>query len=223
MRAQKIDEILETTFTEREEGRDDAGAILDRTFAGHAPGKCTEDFRELERIGLLRLDAASVTLTAEGEVRAVSVVRRHRLTERLFLDLLSMSGAQAESHACELEHILSPEATDAICTLLGHPPSCPHGKPIPQGACCTSAQRTISPLVCPLSELPLNTPARVVFVLPKLLESMDHLAGLGLLPGVELRVRQRFPARVIEMGETVVALDAGIARSIFVQRITPAA
>ena len=219
MLAQKIDEILETAFTEHEEGRDDADAILAETFAGHAPGKCTEDLRELERMGLLRLQEKCVKLTAAGDLRASSVVRRHRLTERLFRQILSLGEAQAESHACELEHILSPEATDAICTLLGHPPSCPHGKPIPPGDCCHSARRSIAPLVCPLSELALGATARVVFMLPKLASSVDQLAGLGLLPGTDLRLRQRHPSRVVEIGETVLALDADIAASIFVQRI----
>jgi DtxR family Mn-dependent transcriptional regulator len=219
MRAQKIDEILETTFTEREQGSDTAEAILSRTFAGHAPGKCAEDLDELAQTGLLRLEGGRVALTAEGELRATAVVRRHRLTERFFRQLLSLGEAQSETHACELEHILSPEATDAICTLLGHPPTCPHGKPIPPGPCCETVRRTISPLVCPLTELALDAPARVVFVLPKLMESMDQLAGLGLLPGTELKLRQRFPTRVIEMGETLVAMDAEVARSIFVQRL----
>jgi hypothetical protein len=37
---------------------------------------------------------------------------------------------------CKFEHILSPDVTDRICTLLGHPLECPHGSPIPQGPCC---------------------------------------------------------------------------------------
>jgi len=42
-----------------------------------------------------------------------------------------------EEQACRFEHILSPEATDRICAFLGHPRACPHGAPIPPGACCT--------------------------------------------------------------------------------------
>ena len=41
-----------------------------------------------------------------------------------------------EKNACTFEHILSPEVTDRICTFLGHPRTCPHGSPIPEGDCC---------------------------------------------------------------------------------------
>jgi Mn-dependent DtxR family transcriptional regulator len=42
----------------------------------------------------------------------------------------------AEQQACKFEHILSPEAADKICALLGHRRPCPHGAPIPPGLCC---------------------------------------------------------------------------------------
>jgi hypothetical protein len=70
------------------------------------------------------------------------VIRRHRLAERLFMDVLSIRDeGEIESSACKFEHILSPEVTDRICTLLGHPLACPHGSPIPQGDCCQRGQR----------------------------------------------------------------------------------
>ena len=63
------------------------------------------------------------------------------------------ASATMESQACEFEHILSPEATDSVCTLLGHPPTCPHGKPIPPGPCCGTFQKTLRPLVTGLRQL----------------------------------------------------------------------
>ena len=78
-----------------------------------------------------------VTLTTRGRSRAGSIIRRHRLAERLFTDSLAMdSESEIEQQACKFEHILSPEATDKICTFLGHPQTCPHGAPIPSGPCC---------------------------------------------------------------------------------------
>ncbi len=75
--------------------------------------------------------------TPKGEARARDVIRRHRLAERLFMDVLSIQDEQEiESSACKFEHILSPEVTDRMCTLLGHPTACPHGSPIPTGECC---------------------------------------------------------------------------------------
>jgi putative ABC transport system ATP-binding protein len=80
-----------------------------------------------------------VQLTPRGRERAGSIIRRHRLAERLFTDSLAMdSETEIEQQACKFEHILSPEATDKICAFLGHPRTCPHGAPIPPGPCCVS-------------------------------------------------------------------------------------
>ena len=81
--------------------------------------------------------SAVVTLTSRGRNRAGSIIRRHRLAERLFTDSLAMdSESEIEQQACKFEHILSPGATDKICSFLGHPRTCPHGAPIPPGPCC---------------------------------------------------------------------------------------
>ena len=81
-----------------------------------------------------------VELTPRGRERSGSIIRRHRLAERLFTDSLAMdSETEIEQQACKFEHILSPEATDKICTFLGHPRTCPHGAPIPPGPCCGRA------------------------------------------------------------------------------------
>jgi putative ABC transport system ATP-binding protein len=91
------------------------------------------------QIGLLAGDGdpARVAFTDEGRIRAASVIRRHRLAERLFMDTLALRDeAQVESNACTFEHMLSPEVTERICTFLGHPTQCPHGSPIPPGPCC---------------------------------------------------------------------------------------
>jgi putative ABC transport system ATP-binding protein len=78
-----------------------------------------------------------VELTARGQKRAADIIRRHRLAERLFTDSLAMdSETEIEQQACKFEHILSSEATDKICSFLGHPRTCPHGSPIPPGPCC---------------------------------------------------------------------------------------
>src|SRR5579863_9178155 len=85
-----------------------------------------------------------VEFTARRRQRAADIIRRHRLAERLFTDSLAMdSETEIEQQACKFEHILSPKATDKICTFLGHPRTCPHGAPIPEGACCERMATTI--------------------------------------------------------------------------------
>jgi DtxR family Mn-dependent transcriptional regulator len=215
--ARRAEEILETVFTEREAGRDDPAAILAAASPAHAPDAARADLERLAADGLVRLDAARVALTDEGERRARDVVRRHRLTERLFKDLLALGERTMESQACEFEHILSPEATDSVCTLLGHPPTCPHGKPIPPGPCCGTFQKTLRPLVTGLTAFELGGAARIVFIAPKFHDRMDRLAALGVIPGSTIRLHQRSPSYVIEIGETTIALDPEIAGEIFVK------
>ena len=56
----------------------------------------------------------------------------------------SATKTEVEESACKFEHILSPDVTERICTLLGHPTACPHGSPIPKGDCCDS-RRVLEP------------------------------------------------------------------------------
>jgi len=216
--ARKVEELLETVFTEREQGRAEAASILEHAGA-HAEDRAPGDFHDLAVMGLVRLAGPTVTLTEEGERRARLVVRRHRLTERLFKDLLDVSEGTMESQACEFEHILSAEATDSVCTLLGHPPTCPHGKAIPPGDCCGAFERTVRPLVTGLRNFDLGASGRIVFIAPKFHDRMDRLAALGVVPGSEIRLHQRSPSYVIEVGETTIALDPEIAGEIFVKRV----
>jgi DtxR family Mn-dependent transcriptional regulator len=91
----------------------------------------------MARIGLVTVHGAEIAFTPKGEERARSVIRRHRLAERLFMDVLALRDeGSIEKNACTFEHILSAEVTDRICAFLGHPRTCPHGSPIPPGECC---------------------------------------------------------------------------------------
>ena len=89
--------------------------------------------------GLVRVENSHVLFTPVGEERARDVMRRYRLAERLFRDTFALGESEAEDTACKFEHIISPEVTDRICRFLDHPGTCPHGNPIPPGACCSRA------------------------------------------------------------------------------------
>ena len=85
---------------------------------------------------LIRLEEGQLAFTARGERRAMEVIRRHRLAERLFFDTLGLDQALLDENACKIEHTLTQEITTKLCTFLKHPATCPHGSPIPRGACC---------------------------------------------------------------------------------------
>jgi energy-coupling factor transporter ATP-binding protein EcfA2 len=93
-----------------------------------------------------------IELTPSGRQKASDIIRRHRLAERLFTDSLALeSESEIEQQACKFEHILSPEATDKICTFLNHPRTCPHGAPIPLGPCCERALKSAGSQVLQVS------------------------------------------------------------------------
>jgi DtxR family transcriptional regulator, Mn-dependent transcriptional regulator len=217
--AQRKEEILEAVFTQRETGRDAVGDVLLAASRELTAPASPSDLDALARDGLATVADGRVVLSAEGEKRARDVVRRHRLTERLFRDLLDVGEKVMEEQACAMEHILSVEATDSVCTLLGHPPTCPHGKPIPPGPCCGAFQKTLRPLVTRLTTFELGATGRIVFIAPKFHDRMDRLAALGVIPGSALRLHQRSPSFVIEVGETTIALDPEIAGEIYVKPV----
>lgn len=126
------DEILEQLWTLPEEGTRPTVSALSLPASANLPALLSQ----MSGAGLLAIDDETIALTPEGRVLAQGLVRRHRLAEIMLFQTLGMSDHLAEQTACRLEHVLSPEVTDGICTFLGHPRKCPHGMPIPIGPCC---------------------------------------------------------------------------------------
>ncbi|NOY52132.1 MAG: metal-dependent transcriptional regulator [Deltaproteobacteria bacterium] len=160
-----------------------------------------------------------VRSTAEGKVLAERIIRRHRLAERLISDVLVVKNADLfEESACDLEHVLTEELTDSICTLLGHPTACPHGRPIPPGACCSEKRTRLKSLIAPLDELATGAEGKIAYISTGDHERLDQLTSMGLFPGTTIKVHQRQPALVILFEETTLALDREIAREVHVWR-----
>lgn len=211
---ESIDEILELAWILDEEG--DSSAETLRTQAG---GGFEEKFEVARAAGFIDIKDGKFTLLPKGRDHARNVIRRHRLTEVLLTQVLEMEDPQVEWDACRFEHILSQEATESVCTLLGHPPTCPHGKPIPRGACCERFRQELAPLVTPLVELNPGDEARIVFITPRTHALLDRLTSLGIIPGSRIRLHQKHPTCVIRIGETDIAIDAEVARQVFVKRL----
>jgi putative ABC transport system ATP-binding protein len=148
----RVDHLLEQIWILGEEGKPAQSELLRvEGRAGQLPIAGMEPAaRLLVRMADLRLiefsgnkngsvangNRGEVSLTDAGSRRARDVVRRHRLAERLFTDTFAIEDAEAQQQACRFEHIITPELDERICSFLGHPKTCPHGNPIPPGACC---------------------------------------------------------------------------------------
>ena len=216
-RPHEMDELLERIWTQREKGRDEADELLAVTPIGGGENW----LKRLEERKLAAVKKGRVALTVDGEKEAEQIIRRHRLTERLFADVFNTSEEVWEREACELEHpaVLTEDAVAAVCAFLGHPPTCPHGRPIPPGPCCAKFSLEVKAFVIPLTEAGVADPYRIVFITPRSGMRLTRLAVLGILPGSEIRVCQKKPAYVLQIGETEVALDDEVVKDIFVKRV----
>jgi DtxR family Mn-dependent transcriptional regulator len=211
----RIDELLELIWTLREKGVSDLDQLLETTQEVEA----NYILRMMIKDNLFQTEGNRIILKERGEEKAREIIRRHRLTERLLHEIFEMSEEEVEEEACKLEHILSPGVTESVCTFLGHPPTCIHGKPIPRGECCAKFKKEMKPLVIPLEELGLGEEGRIVFIAPKSHQRLDRLSTLGIVPGSILRMHQKNPSYVLQIGETTLALDRDIVKDIYVKRV----
>ena len=128
----RYDEVLVQMWALEEDGRVPEAArvkvpdVVDnrRTLQGMAES------------GLIHLPGVTLDFTPRGRGQARDLVRRRRLAEVLFSSAMHLPEPEVEVAACRMEHIIDPEMTNSICSFLGHPRSCPHGRPIPEGNCC---------------------------------------------------------------------------------------
>ncbi|MBI5643953.1 MAG: metal-dependent transcriptional regulator [Deltaproteobacteria bacterium] len=212
-----IEEVLEFIWSQREQGSNSIQQLLNiEEVAEEADMKTLE---RMQRDALIKMDGDTVVLTLNGEQLAEAAIRRHRLAERLLTEVLSLDPESIEKNACSFEHTLSHEVTDSICTLLGHPPTCPHGLPIPKGNCCRKTGGELKPIVQQLSALDVGETGRITFIVSNSHMRLDKLGTLGIVPGSSVRVHQKRPAFVIQIGETTLALDPEIIKEIYVKRV----
>ncbi len=211
----RVDELLELIWTLRERGE----AQLDKLMKITDVENPQELLDQMKRGELIDLAEDKIFFKKKGEDRAREITRRHRLAERLLSEIFLVDERDMESTACRFEHILSPGVTESICTFLGHPPICPHGKAIPPGECCAKFRTEIKPLVVPLTHLEIGQRARIAFIAPRYHARLDKLSSLGILPGNTIKLHQIRPSFVIEVDETTVAVEKEIAEEIFVRRV----
>jgi DtxR family Mn-dependent transcriptional regulator len=125
------EEYLETIWELEESGIPPMRARIVERLGVSAPA-VSETVGRLEREGYLTLDKDRVMhLSESGRAYARSMVRRHRLAERLLVDVLHVPWHQVHEEACRLEHAISESLEQHLVTLLGDPGCCPHGNPIP--------------------------------------------------------------------------------------------
>ncbi len=212
------EEVLEELWSAEESGVCLSLDELARTIHAGASEGWGGVVQELVEQQLVELDGNRPRLTPAGLEQARAAARRHRLAEVLFHQVLDLPMDTTEQEACRIEHVLSPQATDAVCSFLGHPPVCPHGRPIPPGECCHAlARRRVEPLISRLSDLSPGDRGKVVLLAPRHRERLEQLTDLGVIPGAVVVLRQRKPSLVLEVDRTLLAVEDDIAEGIYVR------
>lgn len=210
MLSEHAEEILEALAVQLEE---EGNKPLDLTVFRDDPA-----IEELVKLGFVRRDAAHLRLLEKGRAEARAALRRHRLAERLLADVLDIKKQIINEVSCKFEHLLHEGLEDNVCTILGHPKVCPHGKPIPAGACCREKDKKKFPrFISPLSELKINDKGEIAYLHAKDNSQMQKLMSIGVIPGLPVCLLQRFPSYVLRLGLSQFAIDEELASSIYVR------
>jgi DtxR family Mn-dependent transcriptional regulator len=125
------EEYLEAILEIEEEGTVPIRARLVERLGLSAPAVSETVSRLVDSGYAELLDDRTLRLTAKGRELAVTVVRRHRLAERLLVDVIGLEWEKAHREADRWEHAISADVEEKLVQLLGDPSTCPHGNPIP--------------------------------------------------------------------------------------------
>jgi len=183
-----------------------------------APGTVTNTVERLEKESLIIHEPyRGVKLTEKGRRIALRVVRKHRLSERLLTDVLSVEWEKAHNAACQFEHGISDEIAKKIEKALGHPKTCPHGNPIP-----TECGGIIEETSQPLTKFNLKEKGVIIKITDEDPELLQYLKTLGLKPEASVEVVEKAPFSgpiTVRVDEKDHALSREIASLIKIRKV----
>ncbi|KQR90695.1 MAG: metal-dependent transcriptional regulator [Microbacterium ginsengisoli] len=186
---------------------------------GHSGPTVSQTVGRMERDGLVVVaDDRSLELTGAGRQKAVDVMRKHRLAERLLSDVIGLDWAYVHEEACRWEHVMSEQVERRLVQLLGHPTESPYGNPIPGldqlgDSPATTFEQGVVGLVRRLgdSDEPVTGTVRRLAepaqVDPELLQ---QLRGAGVVPGASGTYRYSEGYVLVQMDGTDEGLELPI-------------
>lgn len=200
----RIEEVLEDLFAQQAEPSHPCRPIEPDVLAAAM------------KHGLVAVTDGRPSLTPQGTLLGEKMVRRHRLAECLLHDILQVPDDEAEEDACRFEHLLRPGLEDRVCTLLGHPTACPHGRTIPRGDCCRTAAQDRLHEVGPLCDGRAGQSGVVAYLSTRDNREIQKLMAMGILPGSDIRLVRLFPSYIFTIGQSQFTVDSHLAEKIFV-------
>jgi DtxR family Mn-dependent transcriptional regulator len=209
-----LEEYLESIHELGEEGIVVIQARLAERL-GHSPPAVSEMIRRLREAGYVEGSGRSLTLTDLGRSKAESVVRKHRLAERLLTDIIGLPWDKAHLEAGRWEHVISDEVEARLVEILGHPTTCPHGNPIPGSGAGMPREVVVLAMSRQGDHIRLE---RVTEHIEIDQDSLSYLSSHGFIPGTEATVASRAPdgTLTLDMGSSTIVLGPALAEQLFV-------
>jgi len=210
-----VEEYLEAVLSLKEEGTPPIQARIAERLGRSAPS-VSEMLDRLSDDGYVWREGRVVELTEKGSDLAEKVVRRHRLAERLLVDVIGLEWHKVHKEAGRWEHVISDDVEARLVILLGDPATCPHGNPIP-------GSRSVPTPVDqqPLSGVAPGTEVRLERISEEVELDMASLAYLDanrFIPGASALVASRGPDEtlLLELGDATVAFGPELSSRLYV-------
>lgn len=216
---------LRTIFELEEEGIVPLRARIAERLHQSGP-TVSQTVARMERDGLLHVAGdRHLELTEPGRAYATRVMRKHRLAERLLVDVIGLDWQLVHDEACRWEHVISDEVERRLVAILEQPRESPYGNPIPgmdEIAPHAPATEAFRSTVVPLSEVLRDVDQAPVLVrrIAEPLQSdpalMAALARLGARPGATVLARATPTGAELRVGDEATALTTRQAEHLYV-------
>ncbi|MDG3011419.1 metal-dependent transcriptional regulator [Rhodococcus sp. D2-41] len=219
---------LRTVYELEEEGIVPLRARIAERLEQSGP-TVSQTVARMERDGLLAVAGdRHLELTDKGRGLAIAVMRKHRLAERLLVDVIGLPWEDVHAEACRWEHVMSEEVERRLVEVLENPTISPYGNPIPglpELGLDRNGDGSGAGLLMRLNEIPNGEPTAVV--VRRLAEHVQvdteliaSLRDAGVVPSARVTVETRPGfATITATGHQSFDLPEEMARAVQVERI----